>query len=446
MELVTGVDEYIKSGLLPYYYALVAIGAIILFYRFRLNKLSAFIILIFWEGLFAYWGQISNLPIHNIYKIGIFLYALVVFSGNIFRKDSRADNFVNFAFIIFSISFWISAVLNEQEFLMSASQYGKKYAVPFLFFHGIKSLRFNPARAEYIGRLLIYILGFQIGFSIIKLFILGFGEAIVGSMSYKGGGPANLIPVLGFILIWIFRSGKLKRNEWWFIFALVIISIVSNKRSIVFILPIMIILVLAYVERSVKLVSFVKYIPIALVVFYLGIITNPTLNKEGNRWGSFDIGYVFNYASDYTFGTEKQREKDNLGHGRGGGFKEALIMGSNNFNATNYYFGHGMSEFVTKSYEEFDYKRFGLSFKGAAGGATGNFISMGLIGMITIFIFGISLIYTVKFKKFRWVLIGFFTFEYILLGSSLLVFSAHAVLLIFICIYFNIKFKNVLIK
>ncbi|MEZ5198993.1 MAG: hypothetical protein R2764_22220, partial [Bacteroidales bacterium] len=123
---------------------------------------------------------------------------------------------------------------------------------------------------------------------------------------------------------------------------------------------------------------------------------------------------------------------------------EALATGSQNFKSTNYYFGHGMSEFVTKTYEEFDYEKFGLSYKGAAGGATGNFISLGMIGMITVFLFGISLLYTVKFKKFRWVLIGFFTFEYIFLGSSLLVFSAHAVMLIYICIYFNIKFKNVL--
>jgi len=444
MELVTGIDEYLQSGLLPYYYSLVAIAAIFLFFRFGVNRFSVFIILVFWEGLFAYWGRVSNLPLHNIYKIGIFLYALLLFGSKIFKRDSRVDNFINIAFLIFSVFFWLSAIVNEQEFILSASQYGKKYAIPFLFFHGIKTLRFNSSMAEYLGRLFIHILGFQIGLSIVKLIILGFGESVVGSMSYRGGGPANIIPILGFLFIWTFRIGKLKRKDWWFIFALTIISIASNKRSVIFVLPVMIILMLTFVERSVKLISLFKYLPIALILFILGIVTNPTLNKERSRWGSFDIDFFYNYANQYTFGTKEQRDKGNVGYGRGGGFKEALITGSEKYSSTNFYLGHGMSEFVTKSYEEFDYKKYGLAFKGAAGGATSNFISMGLIGMITIFIFGISFLFSVRFKNFRWVLIGFFIFEYILLGGSLIVFSAHAVLLIYICVFFNIKFKNIL--
>jgi hypothetical protein len=442
MDLVTGVDEYLKSGFLPYYYALVVMGAIFLFYQFGLNKYSFFIILIFWEGVFAYWGQVSNLPIHNIYKIGIFLYALVVFGLNIFKKESRIENFVNFSFFVFTVSFWTSAILNNQEFMMVASQYGKKFAVPYLFYHGIKNLKLFPLRAEYLSKLFLYILILQIVFSGFKVIILGFGEAVVGSMSYKGGAPANIIPVLGFIFIWIYRSGKLGRKDWWFIVSLVFISIVSNKRSVVFMLPVMIIFILVFVQRSVKLVSLIKYVPIAIVVFYLGIITNPTLNREGNRWGSFDVSYAFNYAMDYTFGTEKQREKENVGYGRGGGFKEALVIGSATFNTANYYFGHGLSEFVTKSYEDFDYKKYGLAYKGSAGGATGNFIALGLIGMITIYLFGISLIFTIRSKKFRWVILGFFTFEYILLGNSLLIFGAHSLLLVFCIIYFNIKLNH----
>ncbi len=69
-----------------------------------------------------------------------------------------------------------------------------------------------------------------------------------------------------------------------------------------------------------KITTFVAYLPILLIVFVIGVKTNPTLNPTGSRWGGkFDLNYVFDYAAHYTFGDEYYRASGNIGYGRGDG-------------------------------------------------------------------------------------------------------------------------------
>jgi hypothetical protein len=269
--------------------------------------------------------------------------------------------------------------------------------------------------------------------------MFGFGESMVGSISFAGGGPGNIIPVLGFFLVWMKRNVPLTKRDWIFIVLLMFIAVSGNKRSVVFLLPIVIAITLLFVQKRIRFISLLKYIPVAVVLFVLGVKSNPTLNPEGSRWGSFNPKYIIDYAMGYSFGNKESLLKNPLQKGRGGGFIEFMTVTSTDYSFKEYFFGQGLENVVGTNYDTFNAEKFGVASKGAISAAVMNFITLGFLGMILAWWFGISIVKTISNKRLRWILYIFLTWDYLLFGNTTITINADSILLVFICVYFNFR-------
>lgn len=443
MDLITGVDHYLNSGLLPLYFMVVLILGLHALYKFGYRKHHFIIFLIFWEGLFIYLEKITGIPMGNFINIFILFYSLYLYGIKIYTIKFRFKSGIIIIFIIFTISFITTILLNNQPFLLNASYYSKKYFSSFVLFFGISYILRSNLTERITTEYLLHILKLQIIFSLLKLLLFGFGESLVGSVAFIGGATGNLLPVMGFLLIWSNKQSNLRRNDWFFIILLILIGIIGNKRSVIFIYPIVIIFVLFYVDQvKLDMRKFFLFIPLVFLLFYIGVKTNPSLNPERSRWGSFDISYSINYSMDYLFGSEAEQTSSSLGQGRGGGLSEFLNVEINKLSVLEKLFGFGITEFHSKSYLTFENEKFGINSKGSVGGALGNLIMFGIIGTISILILGYSYIRIIKNKRLLVVLLLVFLWEYFLLGNHLLTQPAISFLLFYIIHLNNNRFKT----
>lgn len=433
-EFITGVDEYMASGLLSYYYLLVFIVGLFLSFKHRKLNLSLLLVLIFWEGLFVFLGAQYYSIFRPIYRIGIVTLSIILCYKGIFTIKSSKQHYVNTLFLLITVVFWISFLINNQQPFTSLSQFGKNYLLPFLFFHEFLRLSPYPKYFKAYSNLFRDIIIAQVIFSIVKILLLGFGESIVGSMSFTGGGLATTLPVLGLIYIWVRANGLVTKKDWLLVIGLVVIAIASNKRAPIFILPIIVLLLNTYVYKTRTFVSLIKYIPLFFLLLYVGVRSNPSLNPEASRWGSFNLEYALLYSNDYMFGSERRLEIDEAKiYGRGGAFLAFFSSDFYNVPIKTLFFGDGIEE-ILDSYEDFDTVKYGVAHKGALNGALAKFISLGLLGLVFHFLYGASLINFIGFKKLQHLIIGIFAWDFFLYDGVMLEHSAMAVLFVFIII------------
>jgi len=440
--MVTGVDQYLKSGMLPYYYFVVVLMAVIVFFKYHSFRLTMFVIFIFWEGLFVYLGKQIFFGLYEIYKVGLVVLAFGLFYRNIRNNSFRGAKKINLIFLLLTLSFWISFLINNQPLITNLSQYGKKILLPYLFFYGIFSEQFTPRLEYFYSKLIRDILIIQVLLSFLKLLLFGFGESLVGSISFIGGGDATIIPILGFLFLWIKSPSKLKQKEWILILGMFLIALASNKRAPVFIVPLLIVAMYVYVNQSRTLTSFIKYVPLFMLLTYLGVRTNPTLNPQGSRWGSFDLKYVIQYVSDYTFGSEKARYvNQDISFGRGASLIALFSRTSLDLPIKTLFFGRGITE-ILNSYDEFDSKKYGISSKGALNGAFIKFISLGVLGLIFHLILGIAYISVIQTNRLKNLLIIIFLWDLFLYSGILLQNSALAIFTIYNIRIYTISSKK----
>jgi hypothetical protein len=284
----------------------------------------------------------------------------------------------------------------------------------------------------------IKILLAQFLFAILKLVLWGPGESLVGSISFDGGGPSNVLPTLGFLLIFVHYRGKLTTKHWLYVFALLIVSLIGIKRSIVFILPITIFLTFFLIGNIKNLGKYFKFIPFIIGLFILSIKVNPTLNPEQSYWGSFDIEYLINYSADYTLGSDK---KTDAASGRGASFITFL----NDLTLDNIsFFGNGLSV-MNASYEDFDAEKYNVSMKGSIGAFLKYYIATGILGLIVIFSYSYGMIKLAS-KNLFFIIILLYLFDFILFYNVMIETNFFSVLLLFIIVYYNSLKKHQLIK
>ena len=429
-EFITGVDEYMASGLLPYYYLLVFISGLFLLFKYRFRIYPIFIVLLFWEGFFVYAGNSFSSTIYEFYKIFIVLFALLLFGGDFLNNLTRRFSLINTLFLLYTTVVIISMFINSQPVLTSLSQYGKKYLLIFLIFHGLNSKRISSSILNNYKEIIFNVLLIQIILSIFKVLILNFGESVVGSVAFIGGGLATTLPILGFLFIWQNSKGNLKTKDWLMLLGFLVVAVASNKRAPIFILPLLSVAMYTYVYRTRNIVSFFKYIPLVLLILYIGIRSNPSLNPERSRWGSFDIAFATEYAADYMFGSERQLEvNDDIAYGRGGSFLMLFSQDPYNVPIEKLLFGQGVTE-ILKNYEEFDVDKYGVSQKGALNGAMLKYISYGILGMILHFLLGLSYIAHLKRNNFTNILLLFFIGDFLFYDGVIFENGAMAFLLI----------------
>jgi hypothetical protein len=415
------------------YYAFVFISFIYLTHKYGNDSLSFLIILIYYFGLFAYFGK----KVENPYKILILILSVYnALKFKVFTKRPKRKIFI--PFFILTVFFISSIIINGDYFNLGASQYSR-YVIPFCFYFIFNYYVYaDPLKFQKFNSLFYELLLIQIILSLIKLFIFGLLESIVGSVYYVGGALATILPILGFIFIWTINNGIIEKKDWLFIVGLLIIPIASMKRAIWFVMPVVLFLFMVYIPKKKLNYKYLLIILMLPIILYFGIRLNPTLNKEGKTWGSFDLNYAIEYSLNYSFGKEDVIGNREEGQGRGGATIMLLnkLFTFNNFNIHDF-FGFGLNEFYTKDYSDFDVEKYGVNHKGAVTGFFQNYISTGYLGVISFLIYILILLFTVRHQRIRIALFLIFSWEYFFYPGVLFREPALSVLFVYILVYIS---------
>jgi hypothetical protein len=426
------------------YWFFVALTLIYILFKNFKRSINVLIIICFYSGLASFLGK----GIENPYKIVVVIlsvYGLVANNG--LSGLRNREGFLLTSLILFSISFLFSGFINGDYFTLIFSQYGK-YITPFcIFFIFNRIMPVKPEKLFEIKYLLFSLLTIQIILSAIKILTLGLHESTVGSIVYIGGGAASILPVLGFILLWLDRKGEIKRKDWVYTILLLFIGFASVKRAIWFIMPAFIFLFMIYVSGKVKRTKLLYYLPLIPVIFYSGIRLNPSLNKEHMIGGSFDLQYVTAYVQKYSFGKTAESTDIQLGQGRGGAtlllFDRYLSGQPLSFND---YFGYGLKDVYTTSYEGFNDEKYGVNSKGSVTGIFQSYIATGFIGVIATILLMISITLTIKEPRFRIAIAILMLWDYLFYIGLILRSQSLFILLFFIIIYSNFQYNQRIYK
>jgi hypothetical protein len=432
-----------ESGLLlRSYYFLVLATFVYVLLKYRKYRFSVLIILLFFNGLFAFYGK----NLQNGYRIALVIITLYwLFRTDPF-KNSNSQSII-ISFIIFSLTFLYTSFINDDYFFIIFSQYSR-YFILFSLYFTLKKFAYDEFFRLWLGKLVFDLLFIQIILSVTKYILIGPSESIVGSVASQGGANATVLPILGFMALWLKTRGKFETRDWLFTIGLAFIGFVSLKRAIWFIMPVLIALVIFYIPKhkiSLK-VAILSLFAVPLI-FYVGIRFNPTLNKEGTMGGSFDIKYAVNYAKKYMFGSE---DIDQPGQGRGG----ATLLVYNKFvkgEVTDKdWLGYGLRFMYATDYTEFDELGLGISSKGAATGFFQTLVTNGYIGIMAIIYFAFSLLFKTKNKRLKYVLFGIFCWEYFFYTGIILRELSLSFLLIYTILFssydLNLTEKNVQVE
>jgi hypothetical protein len=421
------------------YYSLTLISLLYVVFKFR-NYLSIFIILLFYDGLFAYYGS----TVWNIYKFvlpffGIFIAIRI---NAISKKRLIEQEKLIWIFSLFTIFFFFSAYLNNDYLTLILNQYSK-YCLFFISFFIVK--RFVIYRNELNRQviLIIYLLIIQGILAVIKFFIFGVLESLIGSVAYIGGAAGTVLPILGFVFIWMIRGGKLSIKDWLIILLLLFIGFGSMKRAIWFIMPVVVFLFIHYIPRKRLTKKNLIYIPVIFLIFYIGIRLNPTLNPQSDYWGKFDPGFAYKYAKDYSVGNA---ENNTEGSGRVGATLNLFKSLFNNTWDRKTLFGFGLKEIYVTTSAEFDAEKYGINTKGSATGILQTYISGGILSIITTLLLAGTVIFYVKNKRIQTTLLLIFLWEYLFYTGIILRTPALSFLLVFSIVYANYQSEKMLMR
>lgn len=295
-------------------YILLLIGSIGLIFIFLSNKpsLLKFVITIgFSEGLFGLLGTSSM----QFYKL---FFVIIVLSLFLLNKSKYVVNRVYNSksiltvFYIFSLFYFMTCFINESK-LSDVIIYYASYLSFILLFVYLSYYRID----SNITKFLVKLISFQILFSVVKLFVIGRNEALVGTAGYTAGSVATIFPIIALIFLhrYYFATFSIKKNIWWLL-GLLLIGVASNKRAIWFFFPV-VLFALNYTVYELKRNN-IKILGLAIlsvIIVSLGVKINPSLNPSGQIWGEFDSEYASDYILNYTYNVESM-EKTGLASGR----------------------------------------------------------------------------------------------------------------------------------
>jgi hypothetical protein len=422
------------SGQILFYYLIVIVLFIHTIYKFRHDSFFVLIIFIFFIGLFAYAGK----SVQNIYRIVTVLYGLYLMQRTVKMKTFSGDQLIIISFVLFSLTFLLSSFMNKDYYTLMFSQYSR-YLLMFLFYFILLQRIPNFIFQQKINQLLFHLILIQIMLSIVKMMVTGPMESIVGSLAYNGGANAAVIPILGFVFLWMYRKGSLLKNDWFFILGLVFIGFVNYKRAIWFILPFFMGLFMFYVQRR-KIKRYLSILAILIpLIIYLGVRLNPTLNKEQKLWGSFDLKYVLNYTREYSFGKQETSGEQQVASGRGGAMTYLFTkMIGGDLSKTDI-FGKGLALMYVEGAknEETFAEEYNINSIGSASGFFQFYVVFGFLGTFCTLLFVYSLLRKVKNKRIQFALICMFFWEFFLYTGVMLREPALSFLFVYLIVYSN---------
>lgn len=424
------------------YFSFVFLGMLYVFYKVGFSRTSLLLVLVFWEGLFDYLDTVAISGLLSIYKMYVVFYAISITWKKRNRYKNKADLAVNFTFLLFTISFWITYYFYGGVLLTILSQYLFKYAFLWIAYHYLKDIIYNIPKREYVKNVLLNILYVQIAVAVFKIILMGFRfEGLVGTVSYGGGGPAVVIPIMALIFYWLILNSKFTKKDWIVVGLILIIAIASGKRQPIIIFPAILFFLFVFVSRKLRLAGLLKYLVIALIVFYVGVRMTPTITPEKKVGGSFDISFVSNYIKSYYFGKDQDRSYDSKGIGRGAGlflyFKpERLTLESDK----EIFFGKGVYEVAIGKYGRFTAggrSNYGIKHEGLIGEAGALIYTLGYMGSILMIIFVTAIIFSMKNKKLAWIIFFYFLWDILLYYNQMVFLNSSGLIVLIIIFYSN---------
>lgn len=412
----------------------VAVAMVYMLYRHRRDTLAVLLILLCCPRVFLFFGSTMG----NVYKVVMLLLCGYVFVQQ--RAEvayQRKDGWILLLFALFSAEFfWTAAYYTQNTLTIIFSQYSR-YVEAVLLYFIIKKAIIIDGKGNRLLRLLYEIGLMQIIISVFKFAVFREQlEGLVGSFSIAGGAVGTTIPILWFIVLWLYRKGQFSKWDWLYLLGLLFVGFTTGKRAVMFILPIVVFVFFVYVQGR-KVGKYVLYV-LAFVplLFYLGVRLTPTLNPENQVWGSFDWDYAFGYAEEYQFGkkgiegqtanfkTEQLQYSGGVistynskleADGRGGAtiamFK--LLLGIHPTTDSDWW-GLGFNSMYSTDYAEFDKLplTIQLNHKGSATGFFQSYVTIGLAGAICMVLFCFCFWFYIKNRRLRWTIMGICAWEY----------------------------------
>ncbi len=427
---------------------LISIIALLgMLWRYRQDTLMILLNLYCFPRVFEFFGA----TVFNGYKILIFAFCLTLFFvTQKQRVFSHRDRYYGLFFLVFSLYFiFVPLLFMTDSPTLIFSQWAR-YAQIFMLFFLLRDAVYNKEKKDYIVRFFLEIMVIQIVFSVCKFAFLGFNiqEGLVGSFAIMGGGLGTIIPIVGFIVLWLYRKGHLVWYDVFYVFGLLFIGFTSYKRAIILLLPLLILFFLLVVQRKSLNTRFFAIILLIISVLYVGIRLMPSLNPERKIWGSFDLPYALEITDKYQFGGDKMDKKgtengilvsnDFEGSGRGGAtFSLLRLLFSPNDWTDEDVFGYGLSAVYASDEADFSQMPFTLSIdrKGSATGFVQTYIAIGFVGCLLLLLAAFFPFSYSRHKRLKWTLIALVAWDFFFY-SGLFVRTPVCMVVLFLAIFY----------
>mgnify|MGYP007022324972 CR=1 FL=1 len=233
-------------------------------------------------------------------------FALIFLKGVVFSKGRRLKLTPGLLpLLLFVFASAISALVNQMG-LIETILFFRDYLIVILFFYGVLNLTFTVYEKRLLDNLLIRLVAVQVGASLVKYMVLqSISEPYIGTMANLGGSLTVILSLIGvsYCLSNYFVFRERKYVIW--VLGFIIFSLIGNKRASIVLFP-FIFLFLSYMfqkrfeafeYRTVKRVLLILILSVGSLYFSIRIM--PSLNKERQVWGSFDLEYAMDYSQKY---------------------------------------------------------------------------------------------------------------------------------------------------
>ena len=242
----------------------------------------------------------------SIQKAVIVLLLLIQLIRKIHSKVSISSIAVIFPYLLYLGYCIFSAYWISNSFFYVISSLLPLLIGLALYFYLITS-KIHLHSIDTARRLVLTLCIIQIAFSIIKLFTHGIDEKIlIGTMSNVAGQLGFLFPAIATPLIFYFMKNRNQFQMWLLIFGLIGFGIINEKRSVVFLMPLIIYASILANDsphlrrnRTGRFVKIFLISPFVFVGIVLGMTFIPSLNVSSEYGGSVNILFAIEYAIRY---------------------------------------------------------------------------------------------------------------------------------------------------
>ncbi len=384
------------------------------------NLSRLLIIISFFHGVFIYLGIPNIVYKFIITLLTLILFVILIILNKKYKRYSRIDNNITTFIKIYFFLILISGFVNKSDYISFLS-----YIIYFLpgviLYFLIRKNFFTQNQIIKIFNLFFALFAIQIFATIIKFFVWGTSEAVVGTIHFSAGSLNTIIPLIAIsFLASLFFINKSKVIYVIAIIGFLFMAWTGEKRGIYFYLIIVGILFFFFYLRvnNLNILSRFKslllgfpFISILLaIVFYFGVRYSPTLNPDRKMGGRFDLEYVINYAQNYS----TQTNEEGLGRGRVSGFQTVLstIIAKD---SRTILLGYGPDELIGLTNADNKNEKYGVASLLGVNGWSTALISTGFLGAISFTLFYLFalrklLLFTTIERDLYWKSISFGTF------------------------------------